>query len=162
MHSEALLLDLIGLIYDAAGDPSLWPAFLERLEAILQTPWCFFYLHDLAERQVDIQAEIGFDPSCVRSYQDYYAAKNPVLIYGQEHLWPGNVCSSRTLCPEDVFLKSEFHNDWAVPQGIGHGISATVLRTPSLVGLFELLKPIGAKSPEEEDIALLRALMPHM
>src|SRR5207237_3135844 len=36
MHSESTLLELIGLIYDAAGDASRWAVFLERFGSIMK------------------------------------------------------------------------------------------------------------------------------
>jgi DNA-binding CsgD family transcriptional regulator len=72
------------------------------------------------------------------------------------------VCLSRDLCPDPVLFNSEFFNDWSRPQNIGHGVSATVLKTQRLVGLFGLLQDIGDPSPSEEKLALLRALMPHL
>ena len=35
MAPEEQILELVGLVYDAAGNPSLWPAFLERLADVI-------------------------------------------------------------------------------------------------------------------------------
>src|SRR5882672_2825811 len=57
MHSEGSLLELVGLVYDAAVDPQLWTPFVERLAQILRAPWCFFYVHDFSYHRVDIHAQ---------------------------------------------------------------------------------------------------------
>jgi DNA-binding CsgD family transcriptional regulator/PAS domain-containing protein len=98
----------------------------------------------------------------VRSYQEYYAAKNPLLIYGRDQLQPGTVSRRQSLCPDDIFLRSEFHEDWAAPQKMGQAVTATVLKTPAMVGLFGLLQRLDKRGPDEADLALLRALMPHL
>src|ERR1044072_913545 len=161
-QSVQTLMTLVDLIYEAALDPSLWEVFLTKLGKTLDIPWCFFFVHDLSQQKVDIQAAVGFDSARVRSYQKYYAARNPTFIRGQAQLWPGNVCRTEALCPKDVFEKSELHNDWSVPQGIGQGIGAVVLKTPTQVGLFGMLQRINGPAPSEIDLALLRLLMPHM
>ena len=38
MHSERIISELIGLIYDAAGDASRWPVFLEKFGQVLNSP----------------------------------------------------------------------------------------------------------------------------
>jgi DNA-binding NarL/FixJ family response regulator/PAS domain-containing protein len=162
MHADRTLTRLVGLVYEAACDSTQWTTFMKELQRVLGTPWCFFYLHDLSRQEVDIHLEIGFDPAFVESYEAHYAAKNPTLTYRPHLLQPGRVHSTEALCPEQVFLQTEFHNEWALPQRLGQGLAGTVLRTPMLVGLFGVLWQLGAKPATRENIALLRALMPHL
>ncbi len=87
-------------------------------------------------------AQVGLDPAFLRSYDEYYAAKNVYMIEGRNHLWPGNVCHDQMLCPEEKLVRCEFYHDWMVPQRLGHAISATVLKTRSLTGLFGVIQPL--------------------
>src|SRR5258708_31873530 len=118
MHSEQTLVALIGELYEAAGDPSLWTRFLQTLGHALKTPWCVFHVHDLAHRQCDVAAEIGFDPAFRRSYEEHYVSTNVFFIHGKRQLVPGNICAETGLCPDDVLFRSEFYNDWLRPQGM--------------------------------------------
>jgi DNA-binding CsgD family transcriptional regulator len=162
MLAERSLMELVGLVYEAAGDVERWTLCLERLRAELKAATGFFYLHNLRDHVVDVQAQIGVDAAYLRSYEEYYAAKNVILTHAPHRLVPGKVFLSRQLCPDRIFLKSELYNDWAVPQHLGYGMSATVLRTPSVVGMVGFLRKTGAPDPSVEDLMLLRALMPHL
>lgn len=162
MHSEQTLVELVGLAYDAAGDAAQWTPFLERLGQVLKTPWCVFHVHDLARRQCDVAGVIGFDPAFVRSYEEHYVSTNVFFIHGKHQLVPGNVCTEAALCPDDVLFRSEFYNDWLFPQGMLRGLNATVLSDRSLVSLVGLIRDRGIAPPDEQDVALLQALMPHL
>jgi DNA-binding CsgD family transcriptional regulator len=162
IDANARVLDFIDLIGEAALDSTLWLRVLEKLEQTLEAPWAYLYVHDYSSNQVEIRAASGFADARINAYEQYYAAKNPALIHGARHLTAGNVCLTQMLCPKDVFQRSELHNDWAAPQGIGDGLAATVLRTPTQVGLFGVLRRIGAPPCLEADVWLVRRLMPHL
>jgi DNA-binding CsgD family transcriptional regulator len=162
MHSEATLTELIGLLYEAVGEPALWTRFLESFGRTLQTPWCVFHVHDLARRQCDVAAAIGFDPEFVRSYEAHFVSTNVFFIHGKHQLVAGNVCDETALCPDDVLFRSEFYNDWLAPQGMLRGINATILNNASHVSLLGAIRPRGVDGPDQHDRALVHALMPHL
>src|SRR5882724_3671869 len=101
MPSERVILDLVNRVYDAAGDPTLWPAFLERLGRILNTRAVTLYAEDLKHHRGKVAVQIGFDTEYMLAYEQYYRPKNVYLIRGRRFLWPGNVCQSQMLCPDD-------------------------------------------------------------
>ncbi len=163
MDAAGTLLELVDLIYEAAGDPVLWTTLLAKLEPMLGTPWCFFYVHDFVHQSVNFTANHGFDPTFLQSYESHYCKKNVFLLHGKDRLHPGNVCLTRTLCPPDVLRRSEFYHEWVLPSGVGpDGISATVLQDHSLLGLIGFLRRHGDKPLEERDLTGVRRLMPHL
>src|SRR5262249_16812960 len=107
-------------------------------------------------------AVIGFDPAFVRSYEEHYVSTNVFFTHGNRQLVSGNVCMEAALCPDNVLFRSEFYNDWLFPQGMLRGLNATILPDQSLVSLVGLIRERGAASPDEDDVALLHALMPHL
>ena len=121
-----------------------------------------FYVHDFTHRTVDINTAIGFDPAYRRSYEEHYVSQNVFLIHGKELLQPGLVGPTTRLCPDSVLTRSELFNEWSLPQGMCHGINASVLRTQSLVGLFGVSRELGAPLVDDDDLALVSALMPHL
>jgi hypothetical protein len=58
MHSERALLELVGLVYEAAFDSAQWVTFLERLSRILRTPLSARYVRDLADGHRSVTAEV--------------------------------------------------------------------------------------------------------
>jgi hypothetical protein len=91
MHSERALLELVGLVYEAASDSAQWVPFRGRLSRILRTPLSALYVRDLADGHRSVTAEVGFDPAYLSSCKEYYANKNALMIHRKRHLWPGNV-----------------------------------------------------------------------
>jgi DNA-binding CsgD family transcriptional regulator/PAS domain-containing protein len=162
LQSERNTLDLIGLIYDAAADPQVWPVFLERLGGFLQTPANALYIQDLSEQLASASAVVGFDPSYVRSYEEHYAAMNPFVLQGDSHLFEGNVCLSTVLCPERELVKTDFFHEWITPQRLGDSIMGVLFRSRDLTCLIECIRLQGARDFGERDFSLLRILMPHL
>src|SRR6266481_10081734 len=108
MYSQRTLLDLIGSIYDAAGNSTLWPAFLNKLGNCLHTQALTLYVEDLQHQVGQVAARVGFDDEFMVAYGRYYRPKNIYLIRGERLLWPGNVCLSEALCPDAEARRTEF------------------------------------------------------
>ena len=73
MSSESTVLELVGLIYDAAEDPTRWPpVFLEHLGQVLGTVGNTFCNYNSRNHAGDIAHAIGFDPVCLQSYDEYF------------------------------------------------------------------------------------------
>src|SRR5216684_1656091 len=128
MSTERIALGLIGPIYDAAGDPARWPAFLEQLGGVFKSTASLLYFFDLQNQRANFSISIGFEPSFMRSHDEYYASKNIYKLRGGHLLQPGALCRSEALCPDSEALRSEFFNDWIVPQKQRYSINAVVLK----------------------------------
>ena len=60
MYSEPAILELVGLIYDAAGDARLWSAFLEKLMGVMECAASTLFVQDLSNHEEKIVAALGF------------------------------------------------------------------------------------------------------
>jgi len=116
MHSERTALDLIGHIYDAAADPSLWPAFLELLSQHQRSSIGTFYAWNSCGPRTDVAAVVGLDERSLRLHDEYYGAKNIFLLRGARLLQPGTIRASQELCPDDEMKRSEYYNDFMAPR----------------------------------------------
>src|SRR2546422_299153 len=164
-HSEDTVLDLIGLIYDAAVDPARWPVFLERLRALLRTEHNTLWLQDLWKREgrgVTVLGNIGTDPSYAQSYEEYYGARNIYLLQGRSLLIPGVVRFDHELCPVELSTRSEFYNEWVAPQRMGQGMFGIVLQEQASVSILCLTHSKNSPQFSDADHALVVALMPHL
>ena len=70
-YSERLL-DLVGLIYESASEPSLWPKFLERYSDAVLCTSTLLLLYDTDQRVGNVEAAARIDPVDLRRYNDYY------------------------------------------------------------------------------------------
>jgi DNA-binding CsgD family transcriptional regulator len=162
MRSESTLLELVGLAYDAASDAAQWTPFLKRLGQVLHTPMSALYVRDTSDRHRSLTAEVGFDPAFVSSYNDYYANRNAFMIHGKEHLWDGNVCTNDVLCPDRILFRTEFYNDWLVPQKAYRAIDAVIAKHETLMSILVLIRGNNAKVPDRDDISFVQTLVPHL
>lgn len=101
--------DLIGSIYDAAVDPSLWGDVLDRLAALAGASGGLAF-QPLSPGS-GLYASANLDPDSLADYASHYHRhdlwRDAVLRAGR----PG-VAVGATLIPPDRFLRSEFYNDF--------------------------------------------------
>ncbi len=116
-------LHTVGLIQDAALDPTLWPSVVERLVHQLDGAAGGLVVSD--RRSGFTLASQGFDPACVRQYFDHYVHLDPMV---QVRSPLGHPMISSKMLVDGVFKKSEFFNDWFAPQGFRDCLSAVVHR----------------------------------
>lgn len=162
MYSERTTLDLVGAIYDAVNDDTLWPIFLDKFAHVLQARIGTLYIHDLRTQHGAAEIVRGMDPSYDRAYRAYYAPKNVYLARGRALLVPGKVMTSEELCPDHEVLRSEFYNDWIRPQDLRWGLNGVLFNEASLAGNVGAIRARGAKPFGSGDKRLLRSLMPHL
>jgi DNA-binding CsgD family transcriptional regulator len=162
MYSEHTTLGLVGNIYDAVNDETLWPIFLEKLAGTLRSAATNLFIQDLRHPGGVASAIFGTDPSFNRSYADYYGKINIFLIRGRRLLKTGSVCFSDELCPNEEATRSEFFNDWVLPQGKGHGLLGTIFNDDSVAGNIGAMRARGEKPFSLVDKRTLHALMPHL
>ncbi len=162
MPSQRTMLDLVDHIYGAVEDQARWPSFLEDLAGTLRVSATNLFMQDLHQPRGNAFATFATDPSFTRSYAEYYGKINVFLIKGQKLLRSGNVSFSSELCPDHEARRSEFFNDWVLPQGQQHGLLGTIYNQNSLVGNIGAIRAPGAKPFTPADKRLLQTLMPHL
>lgn len=162
MDSEHDTLDLIERIYAAAEDQSLWPDFLEHLAGALRCAATNLFVQDLRNPAGTASATFNTDPKFQRSYAEHYAKVNIFLIRGRSLLKAGKVWFSDELCPDTESQRSEFYNEWIVPQGHAHGLLGIAFNDKSVVGNLGAIRGRRQKRFSHEDRRLLRLLMPHL
>jgi len=161
MNSDPILLELIDLIYEAARRPDAWPKFLERFAEAVHAP------------SASVQTQRG-QPPCVhgyavgreecflRSFRDHYAAIEPRAPY-MRSLSVGSVRTSQQLLSAEEFEQTEFYNDWERPQGLYHGMVGIVGNDGrDELALLEADRPTSDGEFCEEELELMRALLPHV
>jgi len=162
VYSERTVSDLIGLIYDAAGDPSRWAVFLEKLGRALNSSANNLFVQDLRSQEFSLAAAVGMDPFYHRSYENYYRTRNVYLIRGNHLLRTGSVRLGPAMCPDAIALRSEFYNDWIAPQKQRHGMLGVIFRQRSLTSMVGAIRLKGAELFGADETSLLQSLIPHL
>jgi len=162
MYSVEQFETLVESVYDASVDEAQWPAFLAKLAQQLNGVLPTLFLHDTRTHSGALAINVGYDEATVSSYRDHFATRNLWLRSGTHLLQPGSVRTSHIMCSRQVLLASEWYADYCRPLAISQGIGATIHKDSVLtsnVAIFagDERTPFGG-----EDIAFLKALMPHM
>ncbi|WFU71806.1 helix-turn-helix transcriptional regulator [Bradyrhizobium sp. CB2312] len=118
MTSEASTLsDLIGDIYDAALDPTLWLRALERSCNFIGGSSAVLYWHDVASESSAALHLFNDDPHYTRLYFEKYMPMNPVFP-AATFIESGLIYTPTDIVPEAELFDTRFHREWVQPQGI--------------------------------------------
>ena len=94
MRSQGALSELVGLIYDAAGDAARWSTFLQSLGRELKSTGNNIFVQDLRSQEFSVAAAIGMDPFYQGTYEDHFKSRNVYLIQGNHLLQTGKAYPS--------------------------------------------------------------------
>jgi DNA-binding CsgD family transcriptional regulator/PAS domain-containing protein len=162
MYSAEQLGSLVESVYDASIDGSRWPDFLTQLAQQIEGVLPTLFIHDTRAHSGALAINVGYDTDTVRSYQDHFAERNLWLRSGTHLLTPGSVRTSHMMCPRRAFLASEWYADYCKPLHISQGIGATIHKDSMVTSNVAIFAGDDRAEFAGEEIALLKALMPHM
>lgn len=111
-------MDIVGAIYDAVLDRTVWPDVLKRVSAFVPGAASAVFWEDAASNQGDVYFyDDGITPRYKELYFSKYVALNPITI----PRFFANVeepIATADLIPYDEFLQTTFYREWARPQGL--------------------------------------------
>ncbi|MFI5399454.1 MAG: helix-turn-helix transcriptional regulator [SAR324 cluster bacterium] len=159
MISDSRLMAVVGRIYDAALAPELWPAVLKEAAELVQAPAGVLAYQDLERAELGWVQTNGRDRSCWKSYNEYYGAISPYV--GMMKQWRERSYATQEVMPDADLVRTEYYNDWLMPQDIHYHAGAVVLRTDQAAAFveFQLSKARGPFTQEARTIIDL--LAPH-
>ncbi len=160
MITETALLDAVCLIYDAALDPSAWPAALEHLAGMLDAGGAGLALLDPHGR-VAHSMHARIDDRVIASYADRYGPLDPVL-QALSVRPAGLVMTDPMVCTRRELWGTRFHDEWCRPNDIEHTAQAIAFRDGGRSGFLGLNRPRRGAAFCEADLAVVQALLPHL
>jgi DNA-binding CsgD family transcriptional regulator/PAS domain-containing protein len=157
MSSESDLASLIAVIYEAGMDFSLWPYALGRIASAFGAPSAQWIRQ--GETPFDWLAfASAIDPEYQKKYIDYYHGVNP--IWQRVPSTPaGTIQTDTMVIPRAELRRTEFFNDFLVPQQIGGLLNAVVLLEE---GRQTIVTVQGGRQFEPSDVELYKLLTPHL
>jgi hypothetical protein len=159
MYSEKTVLDIVTLIYDAAADPSLWPVFLERYQALTSARKVALGYEPPGEERVVIMAS-GADQGDIRKYHQYPCPWLDRLLLAN---WrTGGADASHHLITDAELRRTECFNEFLGPRQFHYGMGAAILAMGNGPAMFVMLREQPKGPYSDDDLAFLRALLPHL
>jgi DNA-binding CsgD family transcriptional regulator len=159
---EEVLSSLLGSLYDAAADPSLWESFLQQLTQSARAQCADMLMHDMRQQSHTISRYWMIDPEDIRLYNEHYGSKD-VWVSGGSAAPIGWTGTSEELCPPDAFSKSEFYNEFLLPhENVGHAMFGIIEKSEIGFANISILRAASAKPFGQEELHLLQFLIPHI
>lgn len=121
-------------ILAAALDNSRWSSALRTISAKAGNFPVHVYGADTSRNVSYGHLTFGYDPAHLETYKSYFADKNP-WIEGFATMNIGVSTPSYRMCPDAALTRTEFYNDWLLPQEDIMGGGGAILRK-SQTGMF--------------------------
>lgn len=156
------LSSLIGDIYDAALDPSLWSAVLRKARAFVGGSAAALFCKDTARKDLDVYYEDGgLDPRFRQLYFEKYAALDPFTT-GQVSAEIEDPVSTVDLLPYGEFVETPFHKEWAKPQLLVDFICAVLEKSATGAAMFGVFRHERDGLADEDARRRMRLIVPHI
>jgi DNA-binding CsgD family transcriptional regulator len=151
------LSDLIGVIYDAAIDPSLWECAIERAAYFVGGTGAALITKDVGARNADSQHEFGFQRLPVALFEPIYPAAEPHFLGDIEQ-----PIATTDLIPFGELRQTELYRQWAQPQGLVDFISAVLDRTTISSAIFGVFRHERNGLVDDRARRQMRLIAPHI
>jgi DNA-binding CsgD family transcriptional regulator len=162
MRDGKQLSSLVGDVYDAALDASLWPEALARVRAFIGGQAAVLCWKDEVNKCgcADHQ-DGGLDPHYVQLYFEKYIKMDPYST-GQFFASVGEPVGIGDLVPPDEILGTRFYNEWVRPQGLVDCVVSPLHKSPTSAALVGVFRHERHGAADDESRRRLRLIVPHL
>lgn len=159
--------DIIEAIYDSVADPALWKSVLDSLAKRAEASSALIFTPAAPQNVGGLWESINIDQNALSAYAEYYRFIDLWTISTRERglVAPGSVWTGEQSIEEQVFLGSEFYNDFLKPLAVGRLLCAA----PAINQLsgapettLSLYRAPSAKAFAREEAALVQRCLPHL
>jgi DNA-binding CsgD family transcriptional regulator len=151
---------LIGDIYDAAMDPSLWKRALGNTCAFVGGHSAVLFWHDAATERSEALHLFNEDPHYNRLYFEKYLTMNPVFP-AATFMEPGVVHTTNDIIPQQELVKTRFYKEWIEPQGIIDAIAVNLEKGAARSSLLNIRMDATYGFADAEALRRTRLVVPH-
>jgi DNA-binding CsgD family transcriptional regulator len=159
MGSEAAELSaVIGDIYDAAIDPTLWTQALTSICAYVGGSSAALLWHDSALERSEALHLYNFDPHYLRLYFEKYLPINP-MFPAATFVDEGVVVADEDIMPRAELNKTRFYKEWIKPQGTLGALSVNLEKGLLRTSMINVRMTVPLKDEMRRRLGLL---VPHL
>jgi DNA-binding CsgD family transcriptional regulator len=152
--------ELIGLIYEAALDRSLWPTVADRLADLMGATVCQISSYDGTTGAANEIAP-RVPPEATQSYLDHRVHHNPFVEAGLR-LSVGELFTSDDLVTKPELARTAIYNEFFAPLELDEAIGARLIADDTFWASLGVWRPARLEPFNVADGALLRELIPHL
>src|SRR3984893_7166805 len=162
MDQAEQLSSLIGEIYDAALDPSLWGGVLGKAGRFVGGPVAAIFAKSPTALTGAVYYHSGDrDPSYRQLYFDKYIKFDPTTTaqYFSDVEQPMAVAD---IMPYQEFLETRFYKEWCQPQGMVDAVTAVLDKSVTSAALFGVFRYQSDGVVDDETRRRMRLIVPHI
>ena len=153
---------LIGEIYDAALDPSLWEHALFKVRAFIGGSSAALFAKDAVRKSLNVYYDDGgIDPYYKQLYFDKYAQLDPFTM-GHVMAEVGEPMSTVDILSFDEFHQTRFHKEWARPQGLVDFACAVIEKSATSVAMLAIFRHERDGIVDDATRRAMRLIVPHI
>ena len=152
---------MIGGIYDATLEPTLWTGVLERAASFVGGSAASIFWQDAIRKEGNAYYQFGVDVYYEQLYFNKYIKFNP-LSAAYLTLNVGDVSSNSIMMPLAEFFESRFYREWVKPQGWIDNVFAILEKSPSSIGAFSAFRREHDGLADDKVRGRLGLLTPHL
>jgi DNA-binding CsgD family transcriptional regulator len=159
---DARLPSLIGDIYDAALDPSRWPAVLLKARDFIGGSAATLFSKDARNKSGMVFYNGGdVDPRYTKLYFEKYVKFDPsssahVLAEIDQPI------STADFMPHKEFRETRFYQEWAQPQGLVDFVTAVLDKSVMSASLFGVFRKEEHGPVDDDTRWRMRQIVPHI
>jgi DNA-binding CsgD family transcriptional regulator len=148
-------------LYETAGRPDGWSAFLDVLVSSYEGGKAIGAIHDTARHNGSAFATSGWEPARISAYPSRYSLTNP-FIPPMAKRPVGLVVLAGSAVPRSELIKTEFYNDMLRPSNIDDVVTVILQRDGSLHMTLAVGIPQVTAEGDADAIGRLQRLAPHL
>src|SRR5262245_28670580 len=152
---------LIGEIYDAAIDPTLWGGVLENTARFVGGLTVALYWKDAASKSGDVSYCCGIDPSYRQLYFEKYIKLDPLTI-GHFFAEVEQPIAVADIMPYDEFIETRAYQEWTRPQGLIDTLNVALDKTATTAATFCVFRHERDDWVDNEMRRRMRLIVPHL
>ncbi|HEX7797350.1 MAG TPA: LuxR C-terminal-related transcriptional regulator [Vicinamibacterales bacterium] len=163
MPTETQLLRLALTAYEAAVDPSVWPVFMSDYGRLLGADITLIQRHYLSAQRSELLAMFGMTERLANPYNNHYSRLNIWRERGRHLYQAGRVVFDPEMCPRPTLKRSEFYNDYLIPNfGTSHSMAGVLARQNDTALTLTGLRQDRKEGWQESDRPIVSVLLPHV
>lgn len=161
MDEAQELSELIGDIYDASLDRSLWPTVLQRFCEFVGGETSGLMSHDILQREANFFFVWNDDPAYTKLYAEKYARLNPAVVPSMLRTAVGDVSTILDFVPIDEYRASRIYKEFSAPQGYMDSIQAVLEKSATSYAAATVILSEAQSPASERTRHRMKMLAPH-
>jgi DNA-binding CsgD family transcriptional regulator len=157
---SAELSRVIGDIYDAAIDPSLWNRALGSACAFVGGHSAVLFWHDAASERSQALHLFNDDPVYTKLYFEKYLPMNP-MFPAATFVEAGVVTGSDDIMPQSELAQTRFYKEWIEPQGITDALAVNLEKSVTRSSLINIRMDATYGVVDDKARHRMSLLVPH-